>query len=685
MSEFRLQAPFNPTGDQPEAIRLLTDGLRRGNEHQVLLGATGTGKTFSVASVIAEVQRPTLVIAHNKTLAAQLYAEFKDFFPESAVEYFVSYYDYYQPEAYVPRHDLYIEKETDINEDIERLRLSATASVISRRDVVVVASVSCIYGIGNPEAYGRIVIHLEKGGVYRREGVLRQLVESHYSRNDLNLKPGTFRVHGDTLEVAPAYQEHGLRIGFFGDEVERIVEFDYLTGELLAERHTIDIFPARHFITEEEKLQSAISAIEGELANQVMLFNQQGKQLEAQRLEQRTRYDLEMLREVGYCSGVENYSRHLDQRPSGSPPWTLMDYFPPDFLLIIDESHMTIPQVQGMFAGDRSRKETLVEYGFRLPSAIDNRPLSFDEFRTRATQVIYTSATPGPYERGLASQVVEQVIRPTGLVDPAVEVRPVEGQIDDLVGELARRAAVGQRTLVTTLTKRMAEDLADYLLELGVKVHYLHSEIETLERVGILRDLRLGVYDVVVGINLLREGLDLPEVSLVAILDADKEGFLRSTTALIQTIGRAARHVEGKVVMYADRITESMRAAIDETDRRRAKQIGYNQEHGIEPASIVKAVRDLTDQLASRAVAEARAEYRATAPLQMPKDELSRLIKELEKQMRAAAESLEFEKAAAMRDQIFELRETLAEMQDLPPWQRLRVLAGEEPRREPEL
>ena len=685
MSEFRLQAPFIPTGDQPEAIRLLTDGLRHGNEHQVLLGATGTGKTFSVASVIAEVQRPTLVIAHNKTLAAQLYAEFKDFFPESAVEYFVSYYDYYQPEAYVPRHDLYIEKETDINEDIERLRLSATASVISRRDVVVVASVSCIYGIGNPEAYGRIVIHLEKGGVYRREGVLRQLVESHYSRNDLNLKPGAFRVHGDTLEVAPAYQEHGLRIGFFGDEVERIVEFDYLTGELLAERHTIDIFPARHFITEEEKLQSAISAIEGELANQVMLFNQQGKQLEAQRLEQRTRYDLEMLREVGYCSGVENYSRHLDQRPSGSPPWTLMDYFPPDFLLIIDESHMTIPQVQGMFAGDRSRKETLVEYGFRLPSAIDNRPLSFDEFRARATQVIYTSATPGPYELGLASQVVEQVIRPTGLVDPAVEVRPVEGQIDDLVSELARRAAVGQRTLVTTLTKRMAEDLADYLLELGVKVHYLHSEIETLERVGILRDLRLGVYDVVVGINLLREGLDLPEVSLVAILDADKEGFLRSTTALIQTIGRAARHVEGKVVMYADRITESMRAAIDETDRRRAKQIGYNQEHGIEPASIVKAVRDLTDQMASRAVAEARAEYRATAPLQMPKDELSRLIKELEKQMRAAAESLEFEKAAAMRDQIFELRQTLAEMQDLPPWQRLRVLAGEEPRREPEL
>ena len=685
MSEFRLHAPFVATGDQPEAIRQLAEGLRRGDQHQVLLGATGTGKTFCVASLIAELQRPTLVMSHNKTLAAQLYAEFKNFFPESAVEYFVSYYDYYQPEAYVPKHDLYIEKETDINEDIERLRLSATASVLSRRDVIVVASVSCIYGIGNPEAYGRIVIHLEAGGVYRREAVLRQLVESHYGRNDLTLKPGSFRVRGDTLEVVPAYQEHGLRIGFFGDELERIVEFDYLTGELLVEHQAVDIFPAKHFITEQEKLKAAIEGIENELANQVLVFNQQGKQLEAQRLEQRTRYDLEMLREVGYCSGIENYSRHLDQRPAGSPPWTLIDYFPPDFLLVIDESHMTIPQIGGMFAGDRSRKETLVEFGFRLPSAIDNRPLSFAEFRARNGQVVYTSATPGPYEMELATQVVEQVIRPTGLVDPQIIVRPVEGQIDNLVSEITRRTGIGQRTLVTTLTKRMAEDLADYLLELGVKVHYLHSEIDTLERVGILRDLRLGVYDVVVGINLLREGLDLPEVSLVAILDADKEGFLRSSTALIQTIGRAARHVEGTVIMYADQMTDSMRAAIDETDRRRTKQLLYNQEHGIEPASIVKAVRDLTDQVAIHSVGETRGEYRASIPVQLPKDELSRLIKELEKEMRAAAESMEFEKAAALRDQIFEFRQTLVEMEDLPPWQRVRLLAGEQPHTEPEL
>jgi len=685
MSEFRLHAPFVATGDQPEAIRQLAEGLRRGDQHQVLLGATGTGKTFCVASLIAELQRPTLVMSHNKTLAAQLYAEFKNFFPESAVEYFVSYYDYYQPEAYVPKHDLYIEKETDINEDIERLRLSATASVLSRRDVIVVASVSCIYGIGNPEAYGRIVIHLEQGGVYRRDAVLRQLVESHYGRNELTLKPGSFRVRGDTLEVVPAYQEHGLRFGFYGDELERIVEFDYLTGELLVEHQAVDIFPAKHFITEQEKLKAAIEGIENELANQVLVFNQQGKQLEAQRLEQRTRYDLEMLREVGYCSGIENYSRHLDQRPAGSPPWTLIDYFPPDFLLVIDESHMTIPQIGGMFAGDRSRKETLVEFGFRLPSAIDNRPLSFAEFRARNGQVIYTSATPGPYEMELATQVVEQVIRPTGLVDPQIIVRPVEGQIDNLVSEITRRTGIGQRTLVTTLTKRMAEDLADYLLELGVKVHYLHSEIDTLERVGILRDLRLGVYDVVVGINLLREGLDLPEVSLVAILDADKEGFLRSSTALIQTIGRAARHVEGTVIMYADQMTDSMRAAIDETDRRRTKQLLYNQEHGIEPASIVKAVRDLTDQVAVHSVGEIRGEYRTAVPAQLPKDELSRVIKELEKEMRAAAESMEFEKAAALRDQIFEFRQTLAEMEDLPPWQRVRLLAGEQPHTEPEL
>jgi excinuclease ABC subunit B len=683
MAEFKLRAPYAATGDQPEAIRDLLSGLEQGHEHQVLLGATGTGKTFTIASVVAEVQRPTLVIAHNKTLAAQLFAEFKDFFPENAVEYFVSYYDYYQPEAYVPRHDLYIEKEVDINEEIERLRLSATASVISRRDVLVVASVSCIYGIGNPEAYGRIVIHLETGSVYRREAVLRQLVESHYERNELQLSPGTFRVRGDTLELIPAYEERGIRIGFFGDEVERIAHFDPITGELLADRQSVDIFPAKHFITEEEKLQTAISDIERELADHVLTLKQQERHLEAQRLEQRTRYDLEMLREVGYCSGIENYSRHLDQRPPGSAPWTLTDYFPPDFLLVIDESHMTVPQIRGMYAGDRSRKETLVEFGFRLPSAIDNRPLSFQEFEARTGQVIYTSATPGPYEMEATAQVVEQIIRPTGLVDPVVEVRPIEGQIDDLVGEIRRRTEVRQRTLVTTLTKRMAEDLADYLLELGIKVHYLHSEIDTLDRVGILRDLRLGVFDVVVGINLLREGLDLPEVSLIAILDADKEGFLRSTTALIQTIGRAARHVEGRVIMYADQITDSMRAAIDETDRRREKQTQYNQQNGIEPVSIVKAVRDLTDQFAEHAVAESEAAYRA--PLDMPKDELSRLIKQLEKQMRSAAESLEFEKAAALRDQVFELRKTLADMQDLPPWQRVRVLAGDEPKAEPEL
>ena len=677
MPDFKLRAPFKAMGDQPQAIRALNSGLKDGFKHQVLLGATGTGKTFTVASIIEDQQRPTLIIAHNKTLGAQLYAEFKDFFPENAVEYFVSYYDYYQPEAYVPRHDLYIEKETDINEEIERLRLSATASVIARRDVIVVASVSCIYGIGNPEAYGRIVIHLEKGGVYRRDGLLRQLVESHYSRNDLQLSPGTFRVRGDTLEVVPAYEERGLRIGFFGDELERIAQFDIVTGELIAEREEIDIFPAKHFITEEEKLKAAIDDIQNELTSQVQHFKEQGDHLTAQRLEQRTTYDLEMMREVGYCSGIENYSRHLDQRPAGSPPWTLMDYFPPDFLLVIDESHMTIPQISGMYAGDRSRKETLVEYGFRLPSAIDNRPLAFDEFKERTGQVLYTSATPGPYELEAAEQVVQQIIRPTGLVDPAVEVRPVEGQIDDLVGEIRKRTEVGQRTLVTTLTKRMSEDLADYLLELGIKVHYLHSEVDTLDRVGILRDLRLGVFDVVVGINLLREGLDLPEVSLVAILDADKEGFLRSTTSLIQTTGRASRHVEGKVIMYADVMTKSMKSAIDETNRRRDIQIQFNKEHGVEPLSIVKAVRDLTDQMTAQAVAEQQAEYRATAPLDMPRDELARLIRELEKQMHMAADALEFEKAAAMRDQIFELRQTLAEMENLPPWQRVRMMAGE--------
>jgi len=677
MAEFRLHAPFVPTGDQPEAIEQLIAGLRRDDKHQVLLGATGTGKTFTIASVIDRIQRPTLVLAHNKTLAAQLYAEFKGFFPENAVEFFVSYYDYYQPEAYVPRHDLYIEKETEINQEIERLRLSTTASVLARRDVIVVASVSCIFGIGNPEAYGRVVIDLEVGGLYRRHAVLRQLVESHYERNDFELKPGVFRVRGDTLEVLPAYDEHGLRVSFFDDQVERIVEFDPLTGELLVDRQQISIYPAKHFITDEEKMTTALVDIEAELNQRLEILKAQGKLLEAQRLEQRTRYDLEMMHEIGYCSGIENYSRHLDQRPAGSPPWTLIDYFPPNFLLVVDEGHMTIPQVRGMHAGDRSRKETLVEYGFRLPSALDNRPLSFDEFEARTGQVIYTSATPGPYELSVASQVVEQIIRPTGLVDPEVEVRPVEGQIDDLVIEIRRRVDVGERVLVTTLTKRMAEDLSDYLLELNIKVHYLHSEIDTLDRVGILRDLRLGVFDVVVGINLLREGLDLPEVSLVAILDADKAGFLRSDTALIQTIGRASRHLHGKVIMYADRITDSMHRAIDETERRRTKQIAFNQTHNIEPASIIKEVRDLTDQLAARAIAEHPAEYKAFTPAQMPLDELSRLIKELERQMKAAAEALEFEKAAALRDQIFELREILVDKKDLPPWQRAQALAGE--------
>jgi excinuclease ABC subunit B len=648
--------------------------LQRGDKHQVLLGATGTGKTFAVASIVAQVQKPTLVMAHNKTLAAQLYAEFKDFFPNNAVEYFVSYYDYYQPEAYVAKADLYIEKDSSRNDDIARLRLSATSSLLTRRDVVVVASVSCIYGLGSPEAYGKVVINLKVGEQVRRNTLLRQLVEIHYERNDLDLKPGTFRVRGDTLEVMPAYTDaFGYRLAFFGDEVERIVEFHPLTGEILTARETLDLYPAKHFITEAEKLKEAVADIEKEVEERIAYFKANNLLLEAQRIEQRTKYDLEMLREVGYCAGIENYSRHLDRRATGSPPWTLVDYFPPDYLLVIDESHMTVPQIGGMWGGDRSRKEELVKYGFRLPSALDNRPLSFAEFEERTGQVIYTSATPGPYEMERAAQVVEQIIRPTGLVDPQVEVRPIKGQIDDLVGEIRQRVERGERALVTTLTKRMAEDLADYLMELGIKVHYLHSEVETLERVEILRDLRLGVYDVVVGINLLREGLDLPEVSLVAILDADKEGFLRSTTALIQTIGRAARHVRGQVLMYADKSTDSMKRALDETNRRRAIQIAHNEEHHIIPAGIVKSVRDLTARL--RAVAEKKGEYDVASPAQLPKDELARLIKELEKQMKEAAHNLEFEKAALLRDQIFELRQALVEKDgQLPEWEKVRRL-----------
>ena len=674
---FKLQAPFHPTGDQPEAIRQLVEGIQNGYQHQVLLGATGTGKTYTVAAVIEKLNMPALVMAHNKTLAAQLYAEFKEFFPENAVEYFVSYYDYYQPEAYVPRNDLYIEKDSDINEEIERLRLAATTALMSRKDVIIVASVSCIYGIGNPEAYGRVVINLESGQVYRRNALLRQLIEGQYERNDLELAPGNFRVRGDTLDIVPAYQDHfGYRITFFGDEVEKVVEFDVVTGELRRQLSTIHIYPAKHFITDQDKLNQAIEDIQVEMIERVNWFKSQEKLVEAQRLEQRAQYDLEMLREVGYCSGIENYSRHLDQRPAGSPPWTLMDYLPSEYLLILDESHMTIPQIRGMYNGDRSRKQTLVDYGFRLPSALDNRPLTFEEFKRRMGYTMYTSATPAPYELQLADQVVEQIIRPTGLVDPEVDVRPITGQIDDLITEIRKRVELGQRTLVTTLTKRMAEKLADYLMELGIKVHYLHSEIDTLERIGILRDLRLGVFDVVVGINLLREGLDLPEVSLVAILDADKEGFLRSGTALIQTIGRAARHVDGKVIMYADHMTDSMKHAIDETNRRRAKQMKFNEEHGIQPVGIFKAVHDLTEQLSVKAVSDGRAEYKVRGG--MERTEIQRVVTEMEKQMKEAAKNLEFEKAAVLRDQIFELRGILAEASNLPPWKKVRLLAGEE-------
>lgn len=677
--DFKLHAPYQPTGDQPEAIEEMVEGIKKGYHDQVLLGATGTGKTFTVASVIERVQMPALVMAHNKTLAAQLYAEYKEFFPENAVEYFVSYYDYYQPEAYVPRHDLFIEKDADINEEIERLRLAATTALMSRRDVIIVASVSCIYGIGNPEAYGRVVINLESGNIYRRNALLRQLVEGHYQRNDLEVRPGKFRVRGDSLDIVPAYQDKiGYRITFFGDEVERILEFDSVTGELRRELHSIHIYPAKHFITEDEKLQLAITDIEEELAERVGFYKSNEQLLEAQRIEQRTLYDLEMLREVGYCSGIENYSRHLDQRPQGSPPWTLMDYLPSEYLLVIDESHMTVPQIRGMYNGDRSRKQTLVEFGFRLPSALDNRPLRFDEFQERMGYTLYTSATPRTYEMDIADQVVEQVIRPTGLVDPEVDVRPIEGQVDDLIGEINKRVELGQRTLVTTLTKRMAEKLSDYLMELGTKVHYLHSEIDTLERVGILRDLRLGVFDVVVGINLLREGLDLPEVSLVAILDADKAGFLRSDTALIQTIGRASRHVNGKVIMYADRVTDSMKRAIDETNRRRERQHAYNEQHGIQPVSIYKEVRDLTDQIAIRAVAEPKAAYTTDKITGLPVKEIKKVISELGKEMKLAAKNLEFEKAAVLRDQIFELRSVLADESDAPPWERMRLLAGEE-------
>jgi excinuclease ABC subunit B len=706
MPEFDLISDFQPTGDQPLAIEDLSQGIKSGLKHQALLGVTGSGKTFTMANVVQHIQRPTLVMAHNKTLAAQLASEFKEFFPNNAVEYFVSYYDYYQPEAYIPRTDTYIEKDTLVNEDIERLRHSTMQSLLTRRDVLVVASVSCIYGLGDPEEYGQNSVSLRVGEVYKRDKVLRRLTDIYYERNDFDLSAGKFRVRGDTLEVHPSSQEIVVRVSFWGDELEKITEVDPLTGEVLADRASVEIYPARYFVTSRHKLQAAIHDLAAELEERVALFEQQDKLLEAQRLRQRTQYDLEMLEQTGFCSGVENYSRHLSRREAGSTPWTLLDYFPDDFVCFVDESHMTIPQVRGMFNGDRARKDVLVEFGFRLPSALDNRPLMFNEYEARLGQTVYVSATPGPYEYTVARVAesdagsaasflvpdwqrplaagrsttngavepngsrdaepatvriygAEQLIRPTGLLDPEIEVKPTRGQIDDLMEQIGQCTARGERVLVTTLTKRMAEDLADFLREANVKVHYLHSEVDTLERVQILRDLRLGVYDVVVGINLLREGLDLPEVSLVAILDADKEGYLRSNSSLVQTIGRAARHVDGHVIMYADQMTESMRRAIDETYRRRDKQRAYNEAHGLTPVGIRKAIRDITERV--KAVAKAHEDTAGvTRAADLPKDEVYRLIKDLEAQMKEAARALEFERAALLRDQVIELRRTLA-------------------------
>jgi excinuclease ABC, B subunit len=656
---FQLVSEFKPMGDQPEAIRQLVEGIRRGEKHQVLLGATGTGKTFTMANVIAQVQKPTLVIAHNKTLAAQLCSEFKEFFPHNAVEYFVSYYDYYQPEAYVPQTDTYIEKDASINDEIDKLRHSATSALFERRDVIIVASVSCIYGLGDPREYRDLVVSLRVGMEKSRDEVLRRLVDIQYQRNDLNFTRGTFRVRGDVVEIFPASRtEQAVRVEFFGDEIDRITEIDVLTGEVLAEREHVAIFPASHYVTSQATLQRALVSIEQELEERLAELRAQGKLLEAQRLEQRTRYDLEMLREMGYCSGIENYSRHLTGRAPGEPPYTLLDYFPDDYLIIIDESHVTIPQLRAMYNGDRSRKETLIEYGFRLPSAADNRPLKFEEFEQKVNQIIYVSATPGPYELEKAPYVVEQVIRPTGLVDPTIDVRPTKGQIDDLIGEIRQRVAKNERVLITTLTKKMAEDLTDYLREVGIKVKYMHSEIKTIERMQLIRDLRLGVFDVLVGINLLREGLDIPEVSLVIILDADKEGFLRSETALIQTIGRAARNANGHVILYADRMTEAMRRAIAETERRRKKQIAYNKAHGITPQTVRKAVRDI---IQATHAAEATADYLPEKEYaRMTKREKQALIQRLEKEMKEAARRLEFERAAELRDLLLELKADLA-------------------------
>ena len=664
MPEFKVEAPFQPTGDQPDAINKLVEGINKGHKYQTLLGVTGSGKTYTVAKIVEQIQKPTLVLAPNKTLAAQLYSEYKEFFPNNAVEYFVSYYDYYQPEAYIPRTDTYVEKESMLNEEIEKLRLSATRSLFERRDVLIVASVSCIYGLGSPEEYGEVVLTLKVGEERRRERILRHLTEIQYERNDTNFIRGRFRVRGDVLELFPAYEDVAVRIEFFGDEIERMTEIDPLTGEVLGKRLRLDIYPAKHWVTTQERLNHAIELIEDELQVRLQELEDEGKLLEAARLKQRTNFDIEMLRETGFCSGVENYSRHLAGRGEGDQPWTLMDYLPEDYLLVVDELHVALPQVRGMFAGDRSRKQVLVNYGFRLPSALDNRPLTFTEFEQEIHQALFVSATPGPYEYEHSQAVVEQVIRPTGLLDPQISVRPTKGQIDDLLSEIHKRVDNGQRVLVTTLTKKMAEDLADYMQELSIKVHYLHSEIDTIERIEILRDLRLGVYDVVVGINLLREGLDLPEVSLVAILDADKEGFLRSAGSLIQTIGRAARHIEGSVIMYADTITKSMQRAIDETNRRRKLQTTFNEAHNITPRGIKKDVKTLSERIKAMSGVNTEAVDSKTMSVALagiPKDEALRLIKDLEFQMREAAKQLEFEKAAQLRDQIIELRRSMIE------------------------
>lgn len=654
MGEFRIVSKFKPQGDQPKAIDVLTKSIMNKNKYQTLLGVTGSGKTFTLANVIERVQKPTLVIAHNKTLAAQLCSEFKELFPNNSVEYFVSYYDYYQPEAYVPQTDTYIEKDASINDEIDKLRHSATSALFERRDVIIVASVSCIYGLGDPEEYSDLMLSLRPGMVKDRDEILRKLVDIQYERNDINFVRGTFRVRGDVIEIFPASQsERAIRVELFGDEIERITEIDVLTGEIIGERSHVSIYPASHFATSRKKMERAIKSIEAELEERLAVLRSQEKLLEAQRLEQRTRYDIEMIREVGYCSGIENYSRHMEGREAGTPPHTLLDYFPKDFLMIIDESHVSLPQIRSMYAGDKSRKDTLVDYGFRLPSAYDNRPLKFHEFEERINQVIFVSATPGPYEYEHSAVVAEQVIRPTGIVDPEIEVRPVKGQIDNLIGEINSVVSKGNRVLVTTLTKKMAEDLTDYLKDVGIKVKYLHSDIQTIERMKIIRDLRLGVFDVLIGINLLREGLDIPEVALVAILDADKEGFLRSETSLIQTVGRAARNVSSRVIMYADTITDSMNRAISETNRRRRIQMEFNRVNGITPKTIVKPVFDVIE---ATKVADGKGKYNIDNIGKMKKDDIKEMIGRLEKEMKEAAKELQFERAAEIRDVIFELK-----------------------------